>query len=173
MKERGWSMVEDSNRGWRRVVASPEPLAIVQLRTIKRLVESGVTVIACGGGGIPIVRDPDHHIRGLEAVIDKDRASALLALGLGAKRLVITTGVDCIYRDYLTDHKTPIARTSVKELRAMHARGEFPPGSMGPKVEAAIDFLTHGGDEVIICRPEALVEAWEGRAGTHVYKEQA
>ncbi len=171
MKERGWKMVEDAQRGWRRVVASPMPRAIVQLPTIRRLVEAGVTVIACGGGGIPVTRDAEGHIQGLEAVIDKDRVSALLALGLGARRLVITTGVDAVYRDYLGARKQPIAHASVAEVQALAAAGAFPPGSMGPKIEAAIDFLTHGGEEVVICRPESLVEAWEGRAGTHLYKE--
>ena len=170
-KERGWDMVEDSHRGWRRVVASPSPIAIVQLPTIDRLVRQGVTVIACGGGGIPVARNGDGHIRGLEAVIDKDRASALLALGLGAKRLCITTAVDAIYRDFGTDKKTALRRTCVAELKALAAQGQFPPGSMGPKVEAAIHFLERGGDEVVVCRPEALLEAWEGRAGTHIVKE--
>jgi len=173
MAQRGWRMVEDAGRGYRRVVASPLPRAIVQLPAIRRLVEAGVTVIACGGGGIPVTRDQEGHIQGVEAVIDKDRVSALLALGLGAARLVITTGVDAVYRDYLGARKQPIGHASVGELTALAAAGAFPPGSMGPKIEAAIDFLSHGGEEVVICRPEALVEALEGAAGTHLYKEPA
>src|SRR5690349_1379636 len=107
-RERGWAMVEDSHRGWRRVVPSPAPIEIVQLATIRRLTEAGVTVIACGGGGIPVARDATGRIRGLEAVIDKDRASALLASRLGLARMIITTGVDAIYRDYLTPARRPL-----------------------------------------------------------------
>jgi carbamate kinase len=171
--ERGWDMVEDSHRGWRRVVPSPSPISIVQLDTIRRLVEAGVTTIACGGGGIPVTRDDAGHVRGLEAVIDKDRASALLAAALGVKRMVVTTGVDAIYRDYLTDRRAPMREASVGELRAMLASRQFPPGSMGPKVEAALWFLEHGGDEVVICHPEALLDAFDRGAGTHIRKETA
>ncbi len=170
-RERGWNMVEDSHRGWRRVVPSPAPVEIVQLATIRRLVEAGVTVIACGGGGIPVTRDAQGRIRGLEAVIDKDRASALLAIRLGVRRLFITTGVDAIYQDYLTDARRPLREVTVAGLRALAADGQFPPGSMGPKVEAALRFLEHGGDEVTICQPDALAEAFEGRAGTRIRKE--
>jgi len=169
--ERGWRMVEDAHRGFRRVVPSPVPLAIVQLSTLRRLIDAGVVVIACGGGGIPVVRSPDGRIRGLEAVIDKDRSSALLALGLGARRMLITTGVDAIYRDFLTDRCAPLRRTTVAELETLSAAGAFPAGSMGPKVEAAIHFLRHGGNEVVVCRPEALTEAFDGRAGTLIHKE--
>lgn len=164
-------MVEDSHRGWRRVVASPSPVSIVQLDTIRRMVDMGITVIACGGGGIPVMRDGDGHIRGLEAVIDKDRASALLAASLGVKRMVITTGVDAVYRDYLTDRRAPMREASMSELRAMSDAKQFPPGSMGPKVEAALWFLEHGGEEVLICHPEALIDAFENRAGTRILKE--
>ncbi|HUK64930.1 MAG TPA: carbamate kinase [Dongiaceae bacterium] len=170
--ERGWEMVEDAHRGWRRVVPSPAPVAIVQLDTIRRLVESGVTVIACGGGGIPVTRDPDGRIRGLEAVIDKDRASALLALRLGVRTLYITTGVDAVYRDYLSERRTPLARVSIAELRRMEAEGQFPAGSMGPKIEAALHFLENGGEQVVICHPDALVEACEGRAGTRIHRSE-
>lgn len=170
-EERGWNMVEDSHRGWRRVVPSPSPNAIVQLDTIRRLVDSGVTTIACGGGGVPVMRDDAGHIRGLEAVIDKDRASALLAHQLGVRRMVITTGVDAIYRDYLTDRRAAMREATMTELRAMAAAKQFPPGSMGPKVEAALWFLERGGEEVVICHPEALIDAFEGRAGTRIRKE--
>lgn len=171
--ERHWDMVEDSHRGWRRVVASPAPISIVQLDTIRRLVDAGVTVIACGGGGIPVMRDETGHIRGLEAVIDKDRASALLAVQLGVKRLFITTGVDAVYRDYLTENRTALRETTISELKAMAEAGQFPPGSMGPKIEAALYFLERGGDEVVICHPEALLEAFDGNAGTRILKEKS
>lgn len=167
-RERGWEMVEDSHRGFRRVVPSPAPAAIVQLETIRRLSAAGVTVIACGGGGIPVLRDAGGRLRGVEAVVDKDRASALLALELGARRMFITTSVDAIYRDYLTDRRERIERITPPELACLAARGQFPPGSMGPKVEAALRFLERGGDEVTVCRPDALVEAFEGRAGTRI-----
>jgi carbamate kinase len=170
-RERGWEMVEDSHRGWRRVVPSPTPIEIVQLDTIRRLVDGGVTVIACGGGGIPVMRDGEGRIRGLEAVIDKDRASALLAVRLGVRRMFVTTGVDAIYRDYLTDRRAPLRETTARELASMAAARQFPPGSMGPKVEAAIHFLERGGEEVVICHPEALAEAFDGRAGTRIRKE--
>jgi carbamate kinase len=170
-RDRGWELIEDSHRGFRRVVPSPAPIEIVQLETIRRLVDQGVTVIACGGGGIPVVRDADGHIRGLEAVIDKDRASALLARRLGARRMFITTSVDAIYRDYLTDRRARIESITPAGLASLAAAGQFPPGSMGPKVEAAIRFLERGGEEVTICEPEALVAAFEGRAGTRIVQE--
>jgi carbamate kinase len=170
-RERGWEMVEDSHRGYRRVVPSPAPIRIVQLETIRRLVDAGVTVVACGGGGIPVTRDDQDHILGLEAVIDKDRASALLAEALGVKRMFITTGVDAVYRDYLTDARTAIRHTTVAELRDLAADNQFPPGSMGPKIEAATHFLERGGEEVTICHPDALVDAFDGRAGTRILKD--
>jgi carbamate kinase len=169
--EHDWEMVEDSHRGWRRVVPSPSPRAIVQIEPIRRLVESGVTVIAAGGGGIPVVRDADGRWRGLEAVIDKDRTSALLALDLGVRRMIITTGEDGVYRDFLTERRTLMRQVGAEELRALAAAGHFPPGSMGPKIEAALHFLSRGGEEVIITQPEALLDAFEGRAGTHIRQE--
>lgn len=170
-REHDWNLIEDSHRGWRRVVPSPAPRAIVQIETIRRLVECGVTVIAAGGGGIPVVRDADGHWRGLEAVIDKDRTSALLALGLGVRRMIITTGVDAVYRDYLTDRRCALREVSAAELRALAEQGQFPSGSMGPKIEAALRFLARGGEEVIITHPDALIEAFDGRAGTHIRQE--
>ncbi len=168
--ERGWEMVEDAGRGYRRVVASPTPLEIVQLETIRLLADAGVTVIACGGGGVPVVKNDDGSITGLEAVIDKDLASALLATQLGVKRLFITTGVQHIQRNFGTKYAKPLVQTSVSELQAMSQLGEFPPGSMGPKVEAAIYFLNNGGEEVTVCTPPALVDAFHGRAGTRIRK---
>jgi carbamate kinase len=169
-RDRGWAMVEDSHRGWRRVVPSPVPRAIVQLRVIRLLLDAGVTVIACGGGGIPVTRDAQGRLRGIEAVIDKDRASALLATRLSVARLVITTSVDAVYRDYLGARPTRIETATTSELRSLAAAGEFPEGSMGPKIEAAIQFLEQGGEEVVICHPDALTAAWDGRAGTRIRK---
>ena len=170
-RERGWRMVEDSHRGWRRVVPSPEPRAIVQLDTIRRLLDAGVVVIACGGGGIPVLRGPAGRRRGLEAVIDKDLASALLAERLGLSRMIITTAVDAIYRDYLTDHRTPLRDVTPPELERLAAQGQFPAGSIGPKIDAALRFLAHGGGSVTVCAPDALVAAFDGRAGTLIRKE--
>ncbi len=170
-EQRGWEMVEDSHRGYRRVVSSPSPVRIVQLPTIRRLVEAGVTVVACGGGGIPVHRTSDGQIEGIEAVIDKDRASALLAVRLGARRLVITTEVDCVYRDFRQPGQQCLAETNIEELRQLAREGQFPPGSMRPKVESAIFFLRRGGQEAIICRPEHLVDAFSGKAGTRIHKE--
>ena len=163
-------MVEDSHRGWRRVVPSPAPVRIVQLDSIGEMTELGAVVICCGGGGIPVVRLPDGSIKGLEAVIDKDRASALLAVRLAAHTLVITTGG--VYKDFLTDHRTLLRDVTIDELNTLASEGQFPPGSMGPKIKAADRFLRYGtGEKVIICRPEQLVDAIEGRAGTHITRD--
>jgi carbamate kinase len=166
--ERGWHMREDAGRGWRRVVPSPRPLRIVELDVVKLFVADGATVISCGGGGVPIMRDGDGHLRGIEAVIDKDHASALLATGLGAERLVITTGVPCVQVGYRKPNAKDLRTTTPYELRHLLSAGEFPPGSMGPKIEASLDFLARGGREVIITHPEALEAALAGHAGTRI-----
>lgn len=168
---RGWEMVEDSYRGWRRVVSSPSPVKVMQLNTIRRLVDDGVVVVACGGGGIPVQRTEEGRIEGVEAVIDKDRASALLAVGLGANRLVITTEVDCVYRDFRQPTQQALAHTNIEEVRQLDREGQFPPGSMRPKIEAAIFFLRRGGHDVTICRPEHLIAAFAGKAGTRITQE--
>jgi carbamate kinase len=167
-QERGWDMVEDPHRGWRRVVPSPAPVRIVQLESIARLTEMRSIVICCGGGGIPVVRGDQGDIRGLEAVVDKDRVSALLGVRLGAKRLVITTGVDGVYKDFMTDTSELLREVTVSELKALEDAGQFPAGSMRPKVMAASAFLKHGGEDVIVCRPEELVAAWNGERGTRI-----
>lgn len=170
--QRGWTMVEDSHRGWRRVVSSPSPVRIVEMGAIRALIEREITVICCGGGGIPVVRDDDGHVAGIEAVIDKDRAGALLAVELGLERMFITTGVDAIYVDYLTDRRRALSRVTSGELKRLAAAGQFPAGSMGPKVEAAIYFLERGGKEVVICTPEQLALAYDGRAGTRITPDE-
>jgi carbamate kinase len=169
--ERGWDMVRVRHRGWRRVVASPAPVKIVQLPTIRRLMEQGVTVVCCGGGGIPVVRNADASIDGMEAVIDKDRVSALLGVRIGAKRLFLTTGTDAIYRDFARPNQARIEELSISEARAMQADDQFPPGSMGPKVEAAIRFVINGAGSSVICKPEHLVEAFSGEAGTRIKED--
>ena len=166
--DRGWDMVYVENQGWRRVVPSPIPHKIVQLRTIRRLLEDGVTVVCCGGGGIPVVRRDDGSIDGIEAVIDKDRVSALLGSALGADRLFLTTGADAIYRNFATPEQARIEQLTVSEAGVMLSEGQFPAGSMGPKVEAAMTFVEGGGRAAVVCSPPDLVGAFEGRAGTKI-----
>jgi carbamate kinase len=166
--ERGWDMVYVENQGWRRVVPSPIPHKIVQLPTIKRLLDQGVTVVCCGGGGIPVARRADGGIDGIEAVIDKDRVSALLGTALGAERLFLTTGTDAIYRDFTGPNKEKIACLTISELAELASQNQFPPGSMGPKVEAAISFVNDGGTVAVVCSPPDLVAAFQGGAGTQI-----
>lgn len=165
--ERGWRMVEDSGRGWRRVVPSPAPVKIVELDIIRDMIEVGIIPICCGGGGVPVVVEND-RIHGVEGVVDKDRVSALLGVRLGADTLVLTTGVDGIYLDFQTDRRRRLDRATTSELAALVAQGQFPAGSMGPKVKACLRFLQHGGKRAVICRPDQLPEAFAGRAGTQI-----
>lgn len=166
----GWTMVEDASRGYRRVVPSPEPLAFVELGAIRTLVESGHIVIAAGGGGIPVVRRGQALV-GVDAVIDKDLAAALLAGLLGARSFIISTDTDYVYLSYRRPGERPLRQAGVAELRRAYAAGEFPPGNMGPKILAAIGFLERGGAEVIITSPELLLDAVLEGEGTHLYQE--
>jgi carbamate kinase len=165
----GWEIVEDAARGYRRVVPSPEPIHIVELDVIRLLLDQGVLVIAVGGGGIPVVRS-NGTLEGIEAVIDKDRASALLASELGVDAFVISTDADRVYLDYKKPTQRPLRRVTADELEAHYQAGQFPPGNMGPKVESALRFLRSGGKEVVITSYEHLCEAVEGDAGTHIVK---
>ena len=162
----GWTMIETPN-GMRRVVPSPEPLEIVEGDVIRALLDRGVLVIGLGGGGIPVVRRGDRLV-GVDAVIDKDRASALLATRIRVELFVILTDVDQVCLDYGRPTERPLGRVTSVELERHYRDGQFPPGSMGPKVEAALRFLRDGGREVVITSPERLVDAVAGRAGTHV-----
>ena len=162
-RDRGWQVVHDAGRGWRRVVPSPQPLEIVELEAIRALVGTGTIVIACGGGGIPVSRR-DGRLPGVDAVIDKDRASSLLARALGADRLVILTEVPTVYRGFGTGQQEELRRLSVDEAEALVA--ELEPGSMRPKVEASAAFVRATGHEALITSPAALGEALEGEAGT-------
>jgi carbamate kinase len=166
-RQLGWNIVEDAARGYRRVVPSPEPVEIVEEETIRLLVERGVLVIALGGGGIPVVRD-DGELRGIEAVIDKDRASALLASRLGVDVFIISTDADQVYRDYRKPTQQPLGHLTAAEITREYEAGQFPPGNMGPKIESALRFLRDGGREVIITSYEHLADAVHGRAGTHI-----
>ncbi|HET9307859.1 MAG TPA: carbamate kinase [Candidatus Sulfotelmatobacter sp.] len=166
----GWEIVEDAARGYRRVVPSPEPVEIVELEVIRSLVGQGVLVIACGGGGIPVVRQ-NGDLHGVEAVIDKDRASALLASLLGVDVFAISTDTDFVYLDYKKPTQKPLTRVTASDLQQHYIAGHFPPGNMGPKVESALHFLQAGGKEVVITSYEHLREAVAGRAGTHVFPD--
>jgi carbamate kinase len=167
-QERGWAVKEDAGRGWRRVVPSPLPYEIAEIDPIKALVNAGFVVVAGGGGGIPVVRDGDGMLRGVEGVIDKDYASALLAAGVGANVFVITTAVEKVALNYNKPNQMDVDRLTVEEARKHLEDGQFPEGSMGPKIRAAIQFLEKGGDEVIITSPEALGRAIEGTTGTRI-----
>lgn len=167
-KEKGWTIVEDAGRGYRRVVASPQPLEVVEIAAIRGLVDDGVIVIAAGGGGIPVSRQWDGSLHGVEAVIDKDLASSLLARLLGCETLVIITGVDRVSIHFKKPEQRDLDVTTVDEMERYHKEGHFPAGNMGPKVQAAIEFIRGGGSEVIITSPEKTREALEGTTGTRV-----
>lgn len=167
-ESRGWTVEEDAGRGYRRMVASPRPIEIVEAGAIDLLVRHGTVVIAAGGGGIPVRRDNDGALRGIEAVIDKDRSSALLARRLGAKLLVILTAEESVYRNFGRPEQERIPSMDVARARELLKAGLFPEGSMGPKIEAAIDFLEGGGQTVIITLPESLPAALEGKVGTRI-----
>ena len=162
----GWAVAEDAGRGWRRVVASPQPQSIVELEVIRRMLDAGVLVIAIGGGGIPVVANADGSLTGIEAVIDKDLASSLAARDLGADTLVISTAVEKVCVDYKKPTQRALDRVTLSEAKELAAAGHFAAGSMGPKVQAVIEYLECGGREAIITDPPHLVAAFEGRAGT-------
>jgi carbamate kinase len=163
----GWAMVDVPGRGFRRVVPSPEPIRVVEESAVRALIDSGAVVIALGGGGIPVV-PTRQGLKGVEAVIDKDLASALLATSLGVDRLVIATDEDRVFVDYGRPAARPLDTVDAGSLRRLAGDGHFPAGSMGPKVEAALRFVEAGGDEAVITSHESLVAALDGRAGTHV-----
>jgi len=170
-RERGWSVKRDSNRGWRRVVASPLPVEIVEKETIKKLVHSGIVVIAAGGGGVPVCYNSHAQLEGVDAVIDKDRASAVLARDIEAELLIILTGVEKVSLNYGTLLQRDLEKLTLKEAKEYLAQGHFPAGSMGPKIEAAITFLEAGGKEVVITSIEKGYQAIKGKAGTHIYSD--
>jgi carbamate kinase len=163
----GLAVAPDAGRGWRTVVASPKPREIVEFDQIRMLVERGVLVIAAGGGGIPVVR-AGGRLQGVEAVIDKDRSSAALALAVRADALVMLTGVERVALDFGTRWQRDMARLTVSDAKHLLAAGEFPAGSMGPKVESAIRFVTGGGRLAIVTCAQRLAEAVDGDAGTRI-----
>jgi carbamate kinase len=166
LRARGWIIKEDPGRGYRRVVASPLPLDVVEKGTIKDLIDDGKVVIAAGGGGVPVMREADGTLSGVDAVIDKDRASALLANLIGADELLILTGVDRIAINYKKPDVRYFDALSLADCDRYLAEGQFPKGSMGPKIEAACDFVRRGGRKVIVTNLESAAAAIDGRAGT-------
>ena len=142
----------------------------MQLPTIKKLIDMDVTVICCGGGGIPVTRYDDGPLQGAEAVIDKDRASALLASEVGADHFVITTGVDQVFENFYSENPIPRPVLTLDECKVLAAEGQFAAGSMGPKIEAVISYLEGVDGEAVICLPERLVEALDGDGGTHIQR---
>jgi carbamate kinase len=166
-RDLGWVLREDAGRGFRRLVPSPRPIDVVEKPEVESLLGSGAVVVACGGGGIPVVRD-NGMLKGVAAVIDKDLASSLLAGEIGAERLVISTAVEQVYLNYGQANQIALARVSAKDMEKHVAARQFPAGSMGPKIEAALDFLKRAGKEVVITDPDHLAEALKGTAGTHI-----
>ena len=172
-RNQGWDMVEDAGRGYRRVVPSPQPRTIHEWPAVRSLVAAGVLVIAAGGGGIPVVRDPDGTLRGVEAVIDKDLASQKLASLVQARTLVLLTEVDAVAVNFGTPQQRPLQLVELQELKDHQRDGQFPAGSMGPKVQAAIDFLESGGDRVVITSPPNLTAAVNGLSiGTQIVRSR-
>jgi carbamate kinase len=167
-RDYGWTVREDSGRGWRKVVPSPRPIRILGVEGIAAILQTCNVLIAAGGGGIPVVRGRDGQWRGIEAVIDKDYASALLAADLEAELFIILTGVDRVSLDFGKPKERKVDRLSVAEAERHLASGQFPPGSMGPKIESAIDFVKRTGKEVLITDVEHLREALDGAAGTRI-----
>jgi carbamate kinase len=168
----GWTIVEDADRGYRRVVPSPEPIEILELDIIRDLIAQGALVISTGGGGIPVVREQG-ELRGIEAVIDKDRASALLAAKLKVDLFAISTDTDFVYLNYRKPNQTPLRSVNASELKAHYDAGHFPPGNMGPKVESVLSFLNAGGRQAVITSFEYLTAAISGSAGTHVRADES
>lgn len=167
-----WIIKEDSGRGFRRVVPSPAPLRIVNRRIIQQLVDQGVIVIAVGGGGIPVYVEIDGSYEGIDAVIDKDRASAVLARDINAQTFLLLTNIDYVYINYNTPLQEKLEEITVSKASKYLAEGQFPAGSMGPKIEAAISFLEYGGKEVIITSMDKAKQAILGKAGTRIVKDQ-
>lgn len=167
LQSEGIAVREEAGRGFRRLVPSPKPLEIIESDVIRSLLEAGVVVIAAGGGGVPVIRS-QAHLRGVDAVVDKDLASALLGVQLGATEMIIVTDVPCAYRDYRTSAQTAIGRIDVATAKQLMKDGHFAPGSMLPKIEAACRFCGRPETRVVICSPNNLLAALAGEAGTIV-----
>ena len=164
----GWKVVEDAGRGWRRVVASPKPLAIQEINAIRALIMNDYLVIAGGGGGIPVVRDEQGNLRGAYAVIDKDRASSLLAQILRADLFIISTGVEKVALNFNRPDQCFLDVMTLAEAQRYMKEGHFAAGSMGPKIEASVEFVRMGGPQAVITNPANLVRALRGETGTRI-----
>lgn len=164
----GWIVTEDAGRGWRRMVPSPRPVRVIQRDMIREAARAGHIVVACGGGGIPIKKTVNDSYAGVEAVIDKDLTSSVLAANVGAALLIILTAVPQVCVNFGKPDQRALGAVTLEEIEALHAQGHFPAGSMGPKIEAVIYFLKNGGRRALITNPESLPNAIEGRAGTHI-----
>ena len=163
-----WDIVEDAGRGFRRVVASPRPIRIIELESIRRLLENDIVVVAVGGGGIPVIEDEQGRLQGAAAVIDKDLATSLLARDLKADLLIISTAIEKVSLNYRKPDQKDIDRMTLAEAKRYLAEGHFAPGSMKPKIEAIVEFLESGGKEALITDPQHLVPALEGKSGTWI-----
>ena len=169
-RRQGWIVKEDAGRGWRRVVPSPQPKTIIELAAINLLARSGFVVIACGGGGIPVVQDEEGNLIGVEAVIDKDLASSLLARGIGADLLLVSTGVEKVAINFNKPDRRWLDRMTVAEAKNHYADNQFDRGSMGPKIQAVIEFIEGGGQTGLITNPENIGRALAGETGTFIIK---
>jgi carbamate kinase len=169
-REKGWKFVEDSGRGYRRVVPSPRPVKIIESKVIRKLCTMGVITIAAGGGGVPVVELADGELQGVDAVVDKDLSTSFLAGEIGARLFINLTQVDMVYLHYGKPGQKGLRNVGLDEIKKYFALGHFPPGSMGPKIEAAMEFLEAGGEEVIITSPERMEDAVNGRAGTRIHR---
>lgn len=163
-----WDIVEDAGRGFRRVVASPRPVRIIELEAIRRLLENDIVVVAVGGGGIPVIEDEQGRLQGAAAVIDKDFATSMLARDLKADLLIISTAIEKVCLNFRKPDQKDIDRMTLAEAKKYVAEGHFAPGSMKPKVEAIIEFLESGGKQALITDPQHLVAALEGKSGTWI-----
>lgn len=168
MRSKKWTMIEDAGRGWRKVVPSPRPIDILPKRIIRDLVNSGRIVIAAGGGGIPVIINGNGLFQGVEAVIDKDFAASLLAREIKADLFIILTSIDRVYLNFGRPDEKPIDIMTVNEAKKYLEEGQFPPGSMGPKIQAAIEYIEGGGEEVLITSANYLKAALIHRAGTRI-----
>jgi carbamate kinase len=168
-KERGWNTIEDSGRGWRRVVPSPRPVRIIEPKAAVTLANQKFVVVAVGGGGIPVIEEKG-ELKGVEAVIDKDYASSLLATGVKADLFLITTSVEKVALNFGKPNQKMLDRMTLKEAKKYFKEGQFPPGSMGPKIQAIISFIEKGGKEAIITDPADIERALRGEAGTLIRK---
>jgi carbamate kinase len=166
-RKEGWDVVSDAGRGWRRVVASPQPLRIVELAAIRALIAAGIVVVTAGGGGIPVVADAEGNLKGVAAVIDKDLASALLANNLGADLLIISTAVEKVALNFGTPQETYVDHLTLAQAQAYLAEGvHFAAGSMAPKIQAVVNYLSNGGTAAIVTDPENVARALHGETGT-------